>query len=1011
MNTTLRIACLLLLALPLPAQQAAIQEEPRVFKTYPFSGPDPSPIMTRSSIWGRGLRLYPYFSFDGLSTAGKDQQWNVVRLENPYIQAFVMPAEGGKLIGAVEKSTNKEFIYFNHVMKFRHIALRGPWTSGGVELNFGIVGHTPATASPVDYLTRKNPDGSVTCFVGNLDLPSRTWWRVAFTVFPDKAYVQLNSLWYNPQPLNQSYYVWMNAANKLSPGLEFIFPGNRYIGHNYNVPSKPWPVDASGRNLALYKEHDDSDDGSFFIHGALQDFSGGYWHDANFGYGHWALHEEVPGQKFFRWSLSRAGAIWTGLLTDTDGPYFEPQSGRLLDQNDHEFFAPYTTDRWSEIYFPYKQIGPMVKANPYGALNVRNTPQGLTVSLCALQKLDETLIVRAAGREIFRDRLSLLPMQVYEKQIPSTVKSGDLRVEIGDKLSYTGDPNDGLLHRPLNFHEFDESTTEGIYLSAERQDKERNYDLALDKYLSVLKREPLHVRALTRVAELYTRRAEYRRALEYAHKALDQSMYDAGANFIYAIAARRLDQLTDAKETLGWAARSMQFRSSAYSELGSIYLAEGNLDRARHYLESSLKYDADNIRSLQVLAIVHRLAGRPPRAHEALDKILNLDPLNHAARFEQYLLDPSPAARANFTSMIRNELPHETYLELAVEYANLKRDADALRLLSLAPEQAQIRYWQAWLQRENPASTQLLEQAAALSPYLVFPFREESIPVFEWAAKTNPEDWKAKYYLGLVYWGLRRADDARRLFSECGDRPDYAPLYISRAYLERESSPEKALADFERAKSVGSDDWRNWRHLAAYSLDRGLNAKALGLAVEAARQFPAEDQLKVLLARAYLANGRFEDCYNVLKDATILPFEGQRDVHALYVQSQIGLALQQMKKGQFAAALKYLDTSREYPERLGTGKPGRPDYRLQDALAMLCYENSGQSAQAAEAWQRLLARADVGQTSRPAAGLQAGPRPQSLPGREELRRWYRTVLPTQPELQALSELTRSIRPR
>ena len=106
----------------------------------------------------------------------------------------------------------------------------------------------------------------------------------------------------------------------------------------------------------------------------MQDFFGGYWHDAQFGYGHWALHEEVPGQKFFRWSLSRAGAIWTDLLTDTDGPYFEPQSGRLLDQNDHEFFAPYTTDRWREIYFPYKKIGPMVKASPYGALNVRNTP-------------------------------------------------------------------------------------------------------------------------------------------------------------------------------------------------------------------------------------------------------------------------------------------------------------------------------------------------------------------------------------------------------------------------------------------------------------------------------------------------------------------------------------------------------------------------------------------------------------------------------------------------------------
>ena len=50
-----------------------------------------------------------------------------------------------------------------------------------------------------------------------------------------------------------------------------------------------------------------------------------------------------------------------------------------------------------------------------------------------------------------------------------------------------------------------------------------------------MQREPLHVRALTRVAELYCRRAEYKQALEYARKALDIAMYDADANYIYGI--------------------------------------------------------------------------------------------------------------------------------------------------------------------------------------------------------------------------------------------------------------------------------------------------------------------------------------------------------------------------------------------------------------------------------------------------------------------------------------------
>ncbi len=144
----------------------------RTLETYPFSEPNPVPILTRDA------RLYPYHSFEGYSATSEPRDWKVVHLENDYIEVFVLPEVGGKVWGAVVKETGHEFIYRNEVMKFRNIALRGPWTSGGIEFNFGVIGHTPATATPVDYLLRENDDGSVSCFVGGMDLPSRTHWRV-----------------------------------------------------------------------------------------------------------------------------------------------------------------------------------------------------------------------------------------------------------------------------------------------------------------------------------------------------------------------------------------------------------------------------------------------------------------------------------------------------------------------------------------------------------------------------------------------------------------------------------------------------------------------------------------------------------------------------------------------------------------------------------------------------------------------------------------------------------------
>jgi len=380
---------------------------------------------------------------------------------------------------------------------------------------------------------------------------------------------------------------------------------------------------------------------------------------------------------------------------------------------------------------------------------------------------------------------------------------------------------------------------------------------------------------------------------------------------------------------------------------------------------------------------------QPAKARDTLARLLEIDPLSHLAQMEQYLLDPSPAALERFRSTIRGEMPHETYLEIAAYYRNLRQDGDALRVLAAAPDQATVRYWQAYLLREkSPAeSRQALELASALSPYLVFPFREESIPVFEWAAAMRPGDWKPSYYLGLIYWGMQRDGDARKMFDACGDRPDYAPVYITRAFLEKEGDAARAGADFERAYALDRKDWRTWYHLANFYTERGNHEKALTLALDAARQFPDEDAVKVLLARSYLNNRRYADCNSQLANATILPFEGQSDIHGLFVECLVDQAMAEMKGGRYEQAIPHLEQSRDYPERLGTGAPADPDYRIQDYLLMFCYRESHQASQEAEAAGRIGAFA----------------------GRQKVEDWYRTAFRDESERDALQSLTLLLR--
>ena len=106
-------------------------EEKRTLMTYPFSEPNPIPILTQDK------RLYPYHKFVGYSHDAISQEWNVIKMENKHIEVYVLPEVGGKIWGAIDKSNGEEFIYRNEVMKFRNISLRGPWTSGGIEFNFG----------------------------------------------------------------------------------------------------------------------------------------------------------------------------------------------------------------------------------------------------------------------------------------------------------------------------------------------------------------------------------------------------------------------------------------------------------------------------------------------------------------------------------------------------------------------------------------------------------------------------------------------------------------------------------------------------------------------------------------------------------------------------------------------------------------------------------------------------------------------------------------------------------
>ena len=742
----------------------------------------------------------------------------------------------------------------------------------------------------------------------------------------------------------------MTAAAVATDDLEFFIPGNTYLEHNGNA--HPWPVDEQGRNLSMYKNNAFGASKSYHIVGEYNDFFGGYYHDRSFGFGTWSLYEEMPGQKLWLWDLSRGGGIWEDLLTDTDGQYIEFQAGRLFDQYSAGAVNPisqvgfdaYVMDSWSEIWFPYKEIGGMADASKEGVLNVESENGQTYIGLNALQELKNDIVIKVNGELVLEEQLKLRPMDVFTKTI-STARTDKIEVAVvGTDLNYTNEPSEKLLKRPFYPNEdLKVSTSEELFQEGLEAMEFREFALAREKLSNLLSFDPSHRGGAIALAELEYRRTNYAKALELCNSILKMDTYNSKANYNAGITYRAQKDYLNALETLGWAARDIKYRSAAYAQMAEIYLAKKSFDRSKQYALKALTYNLNNINAREVLMILARIKGDKEHFNRYTQELLVIDPLNHLVPLETARINGfTDANQKELFAKINNEYKEETVLALALRYIELGFDTEALLTLLMHETSPKNKLWAAFLQKgnDNKESSRMLDQVVALPIDLVFPYRRETLPVLEWAVSKD-ESWKLKYYLAHNYLAVGLDKKGKKILQEMEDTPDSDIFYRFRAAVMTDSEYDTGAKDYLRALEINPSDWKVWEENIQFNFKNKKYEEAYAQSRIAYKKFRNNYNIGLAHAKALLHTGKYSEVLKVLEKIQVLPYEHASESREIYTRAHLALATKKIAEKNYKAAITILKKSKEWPENIGVGKPFDPDERAQDFLLATSYAATG----------------------------------------------------------------------
>ncbi len=931
-----------------------------------------NPIHPGSSI------IYPYPLNENLTDIREERVWKALFLENDYLRLTVLPELGGRLLSLIDKSTEEEAMYRNHVLKFARIGIRGAWVSGGIEWNFPN-GHTVTTSSPIDYAMRENEDGSKTVFIGDIEKVSRMRWSVGITLYRDYAFFETETRLFNRTFLPNRFWFWANSAAPASKGLEFITTATRVMTLTDVIN---FPVH-NGVDLRWDKNHVEAQD--LFSLNLKQDFVAWYNYDIERGMINYADRTEAPGKKFYTWGNSDDGKIWIDLLTDSDGPYSEMQSGRLPTMGIWEILSPVAVETWKEVWFPIRKIGTPVFVNREAAFSLHQLQDKNNIHIgvhATSSRHNAEISLYADNNSIWNKKIDLEPEKPFVATLP--LKAGLLKNK-KIRLLLVDEKGEILTEYVKDREKEQEPEIKGYYkieplikpLRAEDQWKNGvDYEKigeplqAEEAYENALKDDPGFSSAHRSLGILHLRRGNYGRAITEFKRTLERNNTDECARFFLGACFICMGQFHKAISELTMLSRSHQYGASSSYLLGRLYLGQGQINNAMVQLKKSIRIYPENLDAAAFLACAMRKKKQFEEANTRVLKITKKDPLCFPALAEEYFIAENSGnkitlerEKQKLIKVLRNNV--QSYLELATDYAGFGLYDDGIKILSfyiIENEAAEIQnplvyyylgYYFEKINKSNEAK-KYYRLGGGKDPDFIFPHRLETEAVLRQVISEVPEDGRAKYYLGTLLCGKDRPIEAINFWEQAAIKEKKFSVVhrnLGQAYSQVLKEPDIAIEEYEAALKYDPADYKLYYELDKLYASLGLYEKRRSLIDKIPDHLMKNDIIAERVASFYTDNNEFDRALEILQGTNFFPWEFYTEGRRIYEDTKIGKGISLMAEGKPKEAIDCFKEVMKYPRNIGVGEPAKKSHAEAHYRIGLAFEKMGEKANAVKHWK------------------------------------------------------------